>query len=371
MAKEVRLPQLGQTMVEGTVVNCSISVGDEVKKGDIIFEIETDKATLELESPDEGFVKNILVSIEQSIRVGEPLLVLGQKDETVPQSYIDSLTEKIQRGEPSGMGVIPIEIKIENSSDNITGQNIKDALANNSSSQSTVSLDQVGLGQRFPVNRLQKLTAQRMLKSKREIPCFYLTVKTDVTGLVELRDRLNDNNDVKYSYNDFIIKAIATGLEKFPIMTGQIDGDMIKVQESINVGLAISVPGGLVVPVLKDVNNKDIKQISSDSVTLIDKARSNKLALTDLEGACITISNLGAFGVDNFIPIVVPGQCCILGVGKINNICVPDNGIMVIRKQMNITLSVDHKIVNGAYAAQFMDFVHKLLEDASSFDIDK
>ncbi len=377
MAKEVRLPRLGQTMVEGTVVNCPVSVGDEIKKGDIIFEIETDKATLELESPDEGFVKNILVSADQSIRVGEPLLVLGGKEESVPQSFIDSLTssksisKKIQSGQISEMGVIPIEITIDNSSDTITGQDIKDALSGNSLSQATVSPDQVKLGQRFPVNRLQKLTAQRMLKSKREIPCFYLTVKTDVTGLVKLRDQMNNNSDMKYSFNDFIVKAIAIGLEKFPIMTGQIEGDMIMVQESINIGFAVSVPAGLVVPVLKDVNSKDLKQISNDSKVLIDKARNNKLALTDLEGACITISNLGAFGIDNFIPIVVPGQCSILGVGKINDICVPDNGTMAVRKQVSLTLSVDHKVVNGAYAAQFMDFVHKLLEDSSNFEIDK
>lgn len=377
MAKEIRLPKLGQTMVEGTVVKCPLSVGDEVKKGDIIFEIETDKATLELESPDEGFVKNILVSSDQSIRVGEPLLILGGKDETVPQSFIDSLTssksvsKKIHPGQISEMGVIPIEITIGNSSDTITGQDIKDALSGNSLSQATVSPDQVKLGQRFPVNRLQKLTAQRMLKSKREIPCFYLTVKTDVTGLVKLRDQMNNNSDIKYSYNDFIVKAIAIGLEKFPLMTGQIEGDMIMVQESINIGMAVSVPAGLVVPVLKDLNNKDIKQISNDSKVLIDKARNNKLALTDLEGACITISNLGAFGIDNFIPIVVPGQCSILGVGKINDICVPDNGTMAVRKQISLTLSVDHKVVNGAYAAQFIDFVHKLLEDSSNFEIDK
>ena len=135
-------------------------------------------------------------------------------------------------------------------------------------------------------------------------------------------------------------------------------------------GLFLDLPGGLVAPVLKDVNNKDIRQISKDIKILIEKARNNKLIPTELEEACITISNLGGLGVDNFIPIVVPGQCCILGVGKIKDICVPDNGIMVIRKQMNMTLSVDHKVVNGAYAAQFMDFVHKILEDSSNFEID-
>jgi pyruvate dehydrogenase E2 component (dihydrolipoamide acetyltransferase) len=153
-------------------------------------------------------------------------------------------------------------------------------------------------------------------------------------------------------------------------MTGQIDGDIIRLRESINIGLAISVPDGLVAPVLKNVNKKDIKQISLDSKVLIDKARSNKLSPADLEGGCITVSNLGALGIDNFIPIVVPGQCSILGVGKITDTCIPDNGNILIRKLMNMTLSVDHKVANGAYAAQFLDFVHKLLEDVSIYGLD-
>jgi len=128
------------------------------------------------------------------------------------------------------------------------------------------------------------------------------------------------------------------------------------------------VPGGLVAPILKDVDKKDVKQIARDSKALIEKARSNKLAPADLEGGCITVSNLGALGIDNFIPIVVPGQCSILGIGRITDTCVPDDGSILVRKLMNMTLSVDHKVTNGAYAAQFLDFVRKLLEDTSTFE---
>lgn len=226
---------------------------------------------------------------------------------------------------------------------------------------------EVQLGATVPLNRLQKITAQRMLKSKQEIPCFYLTVKADVTDLVELRTRMNQAGDVKVSYNDFIMKAVATGLEKYPLMTGQLDGENIKLADTIGIGLAISVPDGLVAPIVKDVNKKGVKQIATDSLALIDRARGNKLAPTDLEGGCITVSNLGAFGIDNFIPIVVPGQCSILGIGRITDTCVPDNGNILVRKLMNMTLSIDHKVANGAYAAQFLDFVRKLLEDASAF----
>ena len=405
MAKEVRLPQLGQTMEEGTIAKCMVKVGDEVKKGDCIFEIETDKATLEMESPAEGFVKHILAEQGQTLPVGAPILVLGDKDEDVPQSFVDSLksgtpaapqaaaTEQAapvvsaepakpepQPGEPAGkvkasprakklaeeLGVDITTVTGTGPAGRITEQDVKDAAAGKSA-EAPAAEAELHLGETMPLNRLQKITAQRMLQSKREIPCFYLTVKADVTGLVELRNKLNKNSDVKISYNDFIIKAVAIGLEKFPIMTGQLAGDTIQMAASINIGLAIAVPGGLVAPIVKDVNKKDIPQIAQDSKNLIEKARSNKLAPTDLEGGCITVSNLGAFGIDFFIPIVVPGQCSILGIGQITDTCIPDDGKMTVRRLMNMTLSIDHKVANGAYAAQFLDFVRKLLEDTSTF----
>jgi len=254
----------------------------------------------------------------------------------------------------------------------ITEQDVKQAAASKSAkpTELLVTETEVKLGATIPMNRLQKITAEKMLKSKREIPCFYLTVRADVTDLVKLRTKLNESGDVKLSYNDFIIKAVATGLERYPIMTGQLAGQAIKLADSINIGLAISVPDGLVAPIVKDVNKKDIKQIARDSQVLVERARSNKLAPTDLEGGCITVTNLGAAGIDSFIPIVVPGQCSILGIGRITDTCVPpldtlrwDNGNIMVRKLMNMTLSVDHKVANGAYAAQFLDFVRKLLED--------
>ena len=129
------------------------------------------------------------------------------------------------------------------------------------------------------------------------------------------------------------------------------------------------MPDGLVAPIVKDVNKKDVRQIATDCQAIIERARSNKLTPTDIEGGCITVSNLGAFGIDNFIPIVVPGQCSILGIGRITDTCVPNSGNILVHKLMNMTLSVDHKVANGAYAAQFLDFVRKLLEDTTTFDL--
>jgi pyruvate dehydrogenase E2 component (dihydrolipoamide acetyltransferase) len=341
MAKEVRLPQLGQTMQEAIILSCLVKPGDEVKKGDYIFEFETDKATLEMESPADGFVKHILVETDQTISVGAPLLVLGGKDEQVPQGFIDSL-----KAAAPAVKAEPAEPK---------------------SPPADMPIAAVRGGKSIPLTKTQKLIAQRMLKSKREIPCFYLTVKVDVTNLVELRTELNKTTNVKITYNDFFIKVVAVGLQKYPIMTGQMAGDTIQLPETINIGLAVSTQNGLVVPVVKDVGKKNVKQIATDTSALIEKAQNEKLSLTDLEGACITISNLGAFGVDSFIPIVIPGQCSIIGVGRIIDTCVPEDSSIVIRKSTSMTLAVDHRVTNGAYAAQFLDFTRKLLEDPSVF----
>ena len=228
----------------------------------------------------------------------------------------------------------------------------------------------IKLGQTIPVSRLQKVTAQKMLRSKQELPCFYLNVRADVTDLVAYRAKLNQAGSDDVSYNDFIIKGLAIGLEKFPIMTGQIDGDDIKLAKSIGVGLAISTPEGLIAPIVKDPDKKTVAEIARYSRQLIERTKSNLLTLQDLEGGCITVSNLGAFGVDSFIPIVVPGQCSILGIGKIADVCVPAGDTpdtLGVRKMMNMTLSVDHKVANGGYAAQFLDFVKKTLEDPANF----
>jgi pyruvate dehydrogenase E2 component (dihydrolipoamide acetyltransferase) len=408
MAKEVRLPQLGQTMEEGTVVNCLINVGDEVKKGDVIFEIETDKATLEMESPADGFVKHIIAKVDETLPVGALVLVLGAQDEDVPQSFVDSLTgaapapgeaapaaEAPPAAEPAkaepepaksagrimasprakklaaDLGVDLAKVTGTGPAGKITEQDVQNAAAAKPSAPAAPAAPaaEARAGQAIPLNRLQRITAEKMLKSKQEIPCFYLTVKADVTNLVEMRTKLNEAGNVKLSYNDFILKAVATGLEKYPIMTGQLAGDQIKLAETIGIGLAISVPDGLVAPIVKDVNKKDVRQIATYSQALIERARSNKLTPTDIEGGCITVSNLGAFGIDNFIPIVVPGQCSILGIGQITDTCVPNSGNILVRKLMNMTLSVDHKVANGAYAAKFLDFVRKMLEDTSTFGL--
>jgi len=388
MARQVQLPKLGQTMEEGTIVNCLIKAGGEVKRGDVIFEIETDKATLEMESPADGFVKHILVEVGQTLPVGAPLLLLGDKDEEVPRNFTDS--PKAADAEPAQpmetpakviasprakklaeeLGVDLANVIGTGPAGKITEDDVKKA-ASTKTATPAVATTEVKLGQTLPLTKKQRLTAERIVESKREIPCFYLSLRADVTDLVELRTKLNETTSTssvqagqaKISYNDFIIRAVAIALQKFPIMTGQLVGDAIKLADTINIGLAVSTPNGLIVPVVKDAHKMDLKQIAAATKTLAEKAQNEKLLLTDLEGACITVSNLGAFGIESFIPVVIPGQCSILGIGRITDTCTPNKGD---RKLMSMTLSVDHKVANGDYAAQFLDLVKTLLEDTSS-----
>jgi pyruvate dehydrogenase E2 component (dihydrolipoamide acetyltransferase) len=418
MAKEINLPKMGQTMEEGTVVNCLVKVGDEVKKGDVIFEIETDKATLEMESPANGFVKVILAELNQTLPVGTTLMVIGEKDEQVaagaagfanaapavstPAGQVATApvaaapVAEAQPSKPAGkimvsprakkmaedLGVDLATVKGTGPAGKITEADIKAAAEGKSVKPApaaqpvattkpavTTPMAEARLGSTVQINRLQRITGERMLKSKLEIPCFYLTVRVDMTDLVAARAKMNETGSVKVAFNDFIMKAVATGLERFPLMTGQLAGNAIKLADAIHIGLAISVPDGLVAPLVKDVNKKDVRQVARDSQALIERTRGDKLDMSDLEGGCITVTNLGGFGIESFIPIVVPGQCSILGVGRIADTCVPDNGNILVRKMMNMTLSVDHKVANGAYAAQFLDLVKKTLENASQFTI--
>ena len=376
MPKEVRLPKLGQTMEEGTILACKVRTDNQVKRGDILFEIETDKATLELESPAEGFVKKILVKEGQTVPIGEVILILGEKDEKISDEFILSLKKNASSSSAADAPVtkhesdnsrssLPNNSEIDPPETNLKNiQNI--TIKENNLTFKGEKTSDIKLGDRIPLNSFQKITAQKMLYSKQNIPCFYLTVKADVTELADFRSGLNKDSSIKISYNDFFIRAIAFGLQHFPLMTGQFEGDTVKLADTIGIGLAIDSGNGLVAPIIKDADKKDIFQIAKCTSELIKKTRNKKLSPDDLGGGCITISNLGAYGIDFFIPIVIPGQSSILGIGQISDTYASDNDNILIRKTINLTLSVDHKVTNGAYAAQFLDYTKKLLENPNN-----
>jgi pyruvate dehydrogenase E2 component (dihydrolipoamide acetyltransferase) len=206
-----------------------------------------------------------------------------------------------------------------------------------------------------------------MVQSKRHIPCFYLTIKVDVTEIAELIAKMNADGDVNVIIDDFVMLAMAQCLKRYPAMTGQISGENIVLSDEIGIGTVMEVPGGAVAPVIKNVDTKTVTAIAAERIALAEKAANKKLTLEDLEGACITLSNMGPCGVEMFIPVVIPGQCSIIGLGRVTETCVPHRKDIEIRKIMKMSISVDHRVANGANAGQFLDYIKKTLEVADHF----
>jgi pyruvate dehydrogenase E2 component (dihydrolipoamide acetyltransferase) len=221
-------------------------------------------------------------------------------------------------------------------------------------------------GHFMPLTRIQRLIGERMLESKRSKPCFYIELSADVTELMGLRSKLSKSLGVKITSNAFFIRALAMAAGKYPLMTGTLGagsaGDNIKMADYINVGFAVNAPQGLVVPVIKDADKKTLAEIAELEKLLTDKARSNKLTLEEMDGETIALSNLGAYGIDSFVGIVPPPTSVILAVGSVTRTVVPEQGKATVRKMTSLTLAVDHRIINGTYAAAFLNFVKEQLE---------
>jgi len=344
MVETIVLPQFGQTMEEGSILKFLVNEGDRVDKGDVVFEVETEKTTLEVESPAEGFVKKILVEAGQTIAVNTAVMVLGAKDEKVSDKLIDSLREEIERGLSEGRA-------------GITGREEVDEL--------DLAESVFGLGVKIPVSGAQTLAAEKALESKREIPCFYLNTSVDISRVLGLCNEANERTGVKVSIEDFVIWAVALGLVKFPIMTGQLTNGHICLAERVCVALVQETEGYPAAVVIEDAIDKSVEQIACCREELISNG-SGEFSFDNLATASITISSMASGGVDLFVPVVIPGQCGILGVGRVKESCVPVEGDFIIRKSVNLALSVDHRIANGVEAAQFLDFVKSTLEDADS-----
>ena len=214
---------------------------------------------------------------------------------------------------------------------------------------------------RIPMSRIQKLIGERMLESKQTKPCYYMGIDADTTELMDSRHELKKQLGVKITSNAFYIKALGLAVKEFPLMVGSLQGDSIKIADSINVGFAVNAPHGLVVPVVKEADKKTLAQIATLEKELTDKARSNKLTLDEISGETIGLSNLGVYDIDSFIGIVPPPATTILNVGNTLRTAVPKDGQILIRKITNLTIAVDSRVVPDPYAAKFLARIGDLL----------
>ena len=425
MAEIIRMPKMSDTMEEGVIAGWLKKVGDEVKSGDILAEVETDKATMELESYDDGFLLHVGVKDGESVPVDGVIAIIGEKGENIDDilkevsneqnnnEAVDAKDEKeeiVDEEDPvEENSEVKEEEEVKNTEDkiediNIDFSNVSDRikaspLAKKLASEKGVDISMVkgsGDGGRIikedienfkhseniptkevklpeiyskesykeiPVSQMRKTISKRLAESKFSAPHFYLTMEIDMDNCVEGRNKINETSDVKISFNDIIIKAAAVSLRKHPMVNASFLTDKIRVNNHIHIGVAVAVDEGLLVPVIRFADNKSLSHISTEVRNLAEKAKNKELQPSDWEGNTFTISNLGMFGIDEFTAIINPNDACILAVGGIKNTPVVKNGEIVPGNVMKVTLSCDHRIVDGAIGSAFLKTLKELIED--------
>jgi pyruvate dehydrogenase E2 component (dihydrolipoamide acetyltransferase) len=393
-------------MEEGKILRWLKQEGDVVKKGDALAEIETEKVNIEVESFFAGTLRKILVPAGTSMAVGTPLALVGAAEEAVPaESAAEAVpaspaaavvTETSNRnGYTSGtvateepterIFISPIarHIASEHNLDishiqgtgpggRIIRADVEAMLVGHADGQeekplvaaSATEADQL---QVVPLTQMRKTIARRLQQSMQSAPHFYVTMTIDATRLSQLREAVNEyaatlSPPVKVSFNDLIVKAVAMVLTKRPEVNVSLDGERLLFKKQIHIGIAVALPAGLIVPVVHDADRRGVLDIARESQRLVEAARANKLKLEDLSGGTFSVSNLGMYGVDEFTAIINPPESAILAVGAIAPTPVVQAGQVIVREQMKVTLSADHRAVDGAVAAGFLQDLKHLLE---------
>lgn len=396
MAEVVIMPKLGFDMAEGTLVRWVKNEGDSVSKGDVIAEIETDKATVEVESAFTGIVRRLLVDQGVVLPVNAPIAVIGEMDEDINNliegNFIDKLEEKtikdvadaevreeilelkpkeeiIARQKISPLarrlaverGIPLNEIQGSGPGGRIVRRDV-DAWSNLGKVQ---QIDQTTEDKQIKVSKLRQIIGRRMVESKQQIPHFYITRNYQVERLLDLRAQLNTAlpEGEKLSVNDFVVKATALALREFPNLNASFLNGAVIHRGAINIGVAVAVEGGLLTVVCRAADGKHLRQISQETKQMITRARSGKVKPDDIEGSTFSLSNLGMFDVDEFIAIVNPPEAAILALGSAKETPVVIDGVIRIGWRMKATISVDHRVSDGAEAASFMQTLGKYLEE--------
>lgn len=432
-------------MEEGTLEKWHVNVGDTVASGDVIAEITTDKATLEVQCFHDGTIRKILVDAGATVPVNTLIAVVGDPDEEIPEGFLEAAPEpaKVEQATPAQAAApaapdrapavpaavasaparpagrlfasprakkcakaeeVPLavlagsgpngrivetdvlsyrdkraSIRFTPTAGQLAYERGVDLLSIiGTGTDGRITKEDVELapaaapagaafaGRRVALTPMRRIVAERMAQSKREIPHYYLTIDIDMTETVALRGALNASGDVRISFNDFLSKAVAVAAGEVQEVNAVWDGDAVLYKDSFNVGIAVGLDEGLIVPVVRDVDRKSLKQIAIESADLIARARSKKLTPDEYEGGSLTLTNLGMFDIETFGPVINPGESVILGVGMISDQVAVIDGGMHIRKIMKVTLSGDHRVIDGARGATFLKRVKELLADPES-----
>lgn len=403
MAVAIKLPRMSDTMEEGTIVSWFVKVGDQVKSSEMIADVETDKATMELENFEKGEVLHLNVEEGETIPVETVIAIIGKKgedfqhlleeapaapaveenaqevsapavEETPAPTPVAATSASTSNNSSNGrVFASPLAKKmaeeqgIDLGSVNGTGDNgrivkkdIENYVPSAAPSSGTVGVESY---EDVPVTQMRKTIAKRLAESKFTAPHFYLTKEIKMDAVMAARKRMNEYSETKISVNDLVVKAVAVALKKHPNVNSAWLGDKIRRNHHVHIGVAVAVEDGLLVPVVRFADNKTLSQIGTEVRDLAGKAKNKELQPKDWEGNTFTISNLGMFGIDEFTAIVNPPDACILAVGSSKETIIVENGEMRPGHVMKVTLSCDHRVVDGVTGAKFLQTFQELMEE--------
>ena len=434
MAYEVKMPKFGETMTEGTIFNWIAAEGDQIEIGDPLFEIETDKASLEVEAEEAGILAKILVQENETAPIGDLVAVIAEEgedidsidfgsesskeaaveedsEENVEEEKSEEKSEKIVRAEGEKIkaspaakrlakekGVRLLDIQPAQGREAVIEADVRDYVNNNfpsatptaekkaaaqgidlnsvegtgaggrvqSSDVDSYNVQDTGADQEIEFTGLRKVISKRMTQSFQEVPQVTTTVKVDMTEIKGLREEIKQASEEHISYTDILVLVASRMLKKYPKINSHISQNSMVVKSNINIGIAVDVPDGLVVPVIKNAGRKGLEEIAKERKVLVEKAREGRLNNDDLSGGTFTITNLGGFETEIFTPIINQPEAAILGVGQISDKVVAVNGEVEIRPMLWLSMAYDHRAVDGAPAAEFLQKIKNTLENPIS-----
>lgn len=396
MATELKMPKLGLTMVTGQLVKWLKNEGERVEKGEAVAEVMTDKCVSEVEAPASGVILKIKFQEGEEIPVGETLAIIGEPGENVEiwdslspgapsrlvreESLLRSLGDSPDFTRPAGqeeegtermkvsplarklaqeLGVDLAEVKGTGPGGRIEKEDIL-TYANARKSQLGVA---IAVASRQRMVGMRRVIAERLTSSYQQVPHVYFHTEADVSKVLDWRQKLNEISSIRISLTDFLVKASASALKEYPQVNASVQQEEILFFADINVGIAVALDNGLVVPVIRNAEQKDLLEIAQERNRLVARARSGELEPETLQGGTFTISNLGPFGITSFTAIINPPQAAILAVGRVCDAPVVENGQIVIKPIMHLTLGVDHRLIDGAVAAGFIGLIKRFLEE--------
>jgi len=396
---KVIMPKLGFTMTEGTITTWLKAEGEHVKVGEILFEVETDKVVTEVEARVSGILRKILAPEGKSIKVGDTIAIIAGENDVLPEDIYAKDDSVSNAGDNHHIDINNKEATEDVNSkkhENITGVKVKhkeviaSPLVRKIAKDLKIDINEViGTGnggkitekdvneffkkkpvenvEYIKITNMRKTIAERMLYSWKNTAGVTYMCEADCTKLRKLKDNISGEIlkkvNIKLTYTDFFIRIVSKAITEHPLVNSSYQNDFIEKKKNINIGLAVEINDGLIVPVIKNLDKISFEELVIQRSQLVEKARSRKLTIEDLSGGTITISNLGMYGIDYFTPIINLPESAILGIGQIKDRVIVKNNEIVIRPMLNLSLKADHRIIDGAQAARFLKTIASFIEN--------